>query len=465
MTHRSDTQRYSTIPVLLLAVVIAHVLLLLLAVVCPSAEARPTQLHLAFTGVPSEMSVMFVDHRDERGVPYVVEYWIDEGNKQQTNRTVRPAFGKPYSVHDHNKGGIVVYQRSVYEVLMVDLPVNTRIAYRVGDSKRDEWSDTHRFVTAQGPAGNLRNGAVAAGIQYPFTFLSYGDMDTTFASMETQQHLRDVLSKDDTIRFIVHQGDIPYAWSEDKWDTWFDMMQDITARFPYMVCPGNHESDFNFTTYKHRFTNITGFSSMGAERLNRHSANLFYSWDYANIHFVALSSEHAYDPGSLQYRWLEADLKRVDRRRTPFVIVYIHRPMYSSNKNHGSNIKLRNAVEPLYKRYGVDLALFGHVHAYERTCEVFDGKCVRNASGIVGNDTIVDPQATIQIHAGTAGYELNRDWEDKPAWSTYRESSHGFLKLTMKDRQTLEVQYLRNPSYRKDGQVVGDSFTITKTQK
>ena len=49
---------------------------------------------------------------------------------------------------------------------------------------------------------------------------------------------------------------------------------------------------------------------------------------------VMLSTEHDYRPGSAQYKWLENDLKSVDRSKTPFVMVGGHRPMYCSEAIH-----------------------------------------------------------------------------------------------------------------------------------
>jgi hypothetical protein len=47
-------------------------------------------------------------------------------------------------------------------------------------------------------------------------------------------------------------------------------------------------------------------------------------------------------------------------------IAYFHHPLYSSGARHGSNVALRRAVEPLFAKYGVALALAGHDHFYER---------------------------------------------------------------------------------------------------
>jgi len=91
---------------------------------------------------------------------------------------------------------------------------------------------------------------------------------------------------------------------------------------------------------------------------------LYYSFDYGPIHFVAISSEREQHSFELQKQFLETDLSRVDREVTPFVIFYTHRPMYSSNQNHGSDINLRKVFEPVLLKNKVDLALFGHVHAY-----------------------------------------------------------------------------------------------------
>jgi acid phosphatase type 7 len=56
----------------------------------------------------------------------------------------------------------------------------------------------------------------------------------------------------------------------------------------------------------------------------------YYSFNYGNAHFLMLSSEHNFSQGSPQYRWMEDDLRSVDRNLIPFVIVTSHRPMYVS---------------------------------------------------------------------------------------------------------------------------------------
>ena len=42
-----------------------------------------------------------------------------------------------------------------------------------------------------------------------------------------------------------------------------------------------------------------------------------YSYDYGIVHFIMMSTEHDFRDGSRQYKWLENDLKNVDRKKTP----------------------------------------------------------------------------------------------------------------------------------------------------
>ena len=61
----------------------------------------------------------------------------------------------------------------------------------------------------------------------------------------------------------------------------------------------------------------------------------WYSYDYGMVHMIMMSTEHDYNPGSRQYQWLENDLKSVDRRKTPWVMIGGHRAMYCSANIQG----------------------------------------------------------------------------------------------------------------------------------
>ena len=58
-----------------------------------------------------------------------------------------------------------------------------------------------------------------------------------------------------------------------------------------------------------------------------------YGFDYGCIHFVLMSTEHAFDPASPQYTFLEDHLRSVDRSVTPWLVFAGHRPMYIDSTN------------------------------------------------------------------------------------------------------------------------------------
>ncbi|EFC39323.1 predicted protein [Naegleria gruberi] len=401
-----------------------------------SYRNAPQGIHIALTGVESEMSVMFFTQLKSKN--YQIIY--------STSSNLDILDVKVKQEVEHYK--YIVYQvpgmyeeLTVHEFILKGLPPATKIYYRIA-MKNDETttSETFSFITQKSRSELLKS-------DEPFQFLVYGDMDIFNDGQNTidsimRNHMKDT-------QFILHIGDIPYVWNHEheyKWEKWFDMIEPITSAMPYIVCNGNHENASNFTSYKTRFTN----STVSVTTKSNTQSNLYYSFDYGSIHFITISSEHDY---ALQTRWMEEDLAKVNREETPFIIFYSHRPMYSSNENHGSYDPIRIAVEPLLRKYKVDLALFGHVHAYERTCPISEqGVCDKKKH----RNYFKNADGTIHIHVGTAGFELNQKWDPKPEWSTYRETNHGYLRIKVFGKRALSVEFLRN------GVTTADSFLIEK---
>jgi hypothetical protein len=89
---------------------------------------------------------------------------------------------------------------------------------------------------------------------------------------------------------------------------------------------------------------------------------LYYSFTPRNegVRFFALDSTY---PVPEQIAWLEKELKDA---KDPWKIVFLHHPPYSSGGRHGSDVKLRQVLEPLFVRYNVSVVFTGHDHFYER---------------------------------------------------------------------------------------------------
>ena len=180
-----------------------------------------------------------------------------------------------------------------------------------------------------------------------------------------------------------------------------------------LVTGGNHEigSSEAWLHYLHRWPT--------PYREARSTSPLYWSADVGPVHVVALNSYDNFVNGGdrLQRKWLEDDLSKVDRAATPWLVVMMHAPFYNSNSAHALEAELmRLAYEPLLLKYGVDVVLSGHVHAYERS----------DAGGIY--DAAPNPCGPVYLNLGDGGNREGGEaaWvEPHPPWSAFRESSFG----------------------------------------
>jgi hypothetical protein len=89
----------------------------------------------------------------------------------------------------------------------------------------------------------------------------------------------------------------------------------------------------------------------------------YYSFDHGGWHFIMLNSSVDLSPSSEQYRWLISDL--ATSKDSLCTIAVLHYPAFNSGTTHGSVVAMRPAFEALYNS-GVEIALSGHEHVYER---------------------------------------------------------------------------------------------------
>jgi Calcineurin-like phosphoesterase len=88
---------------------------------------------------------------------------------------------------------------------------------------------------------------------------------------------------------------------------------------------------------------------------------LYYSFSpKPDVRFFALESTY---PVPEQIQWLENELMAATNK---WKVVFFHHPLYSSGDRHGSDLRLREVLEPLFLKYNVSVVLTGHDHFYER---------------------------------------------------------------------------------------------------
>jgi hypothetical protein len=80
----------------------------------------------------------------------------------------------------------------------------------------------------------------------------------------------------------------------------------------------------------------------------------------SGVRFFALDSNYM---SKEQLTWLDREL---GSSGSEWKIVFFHHPLYSSGGRHGSDYALRDQLEPLFLKHGVNVVLSGHDHFYER---------------------------------------------------------------------------------------------------
>jgi hypothetical protein len=88
---------------------------------------------------------------------------------------------------------------------------------------------------------------------------------------------------------------------------------------------------------------------------------LYYTFNpKPDVRFFVLESTY---PEPEQIAWVEKELAA---STSEWKIAVFHHPLYSSGDRHGSDLRLRDVLEPLFVKHNVSVVLTGHDHFYER---------------------------------------------------------------------------------------------------
>ena len=146
--------------------------------------------------------------------------------------------------------------------------------------------------------------------------------------------------------FVLMLGDNMYGGDSRDFQNKFERPYKplLDAGIKFYAALGNHDSP-NQRMYKP--------FNMNGER--------FYTFrPRPGVRFFALDSNYM---DRTQLSWLEKELAASG---SDWKIMYFNHPIYSSGGAHGSDTALRDQLEPLFLKHGVDVVLAGHEHFYER---------------------------------------------------------------------------------------------------
>ncbi|EXB88727.1 putative purple acid phosphatase 20 [Morus notabilis] len=283
--------------------------------------------------------------------------------------------------------------------------------------------------------------------QFPIKFAVVGDLGQTEWTASTLQHLAK-----SNYDILLLPGDLSYAdLDQPMWDNFGRLVEPLARQRPWMVTQGNHEVEKIPLVHSQPFTAYNARWRMPFEESGSDS-NLYYSFDAAGggVHVVMLGSYADFGRDSVQYKWLKDDLGKVDRGRTPWVVVVIHAPWYNSNSAHQGESEsddMKAAMEELIYGARVDVVLAGHVHAYERFTRVYNDKA--------------DKCGPVHITIGDGGNReglASKYIDPKPEISLFREASFGHGQLEVVNASHAQWTWHRNQD---DEAVASDSFWLT----
>ena len=214
--------------------------------------------------------------------------------------------------------------------------------------------------------------------------------------------------KDRVVTNLFIAGDLTYSDGKpERMESWLDLAEPLLREVPFASIPGNHEieCDLNtrdiFVQYEAYFRNPNRLREAievpplwprdcvtHSEFIGQYDyGNAFFSYKQGLVHTIFLNSYTSVLAGSKQREWLDnRALPSVDRKLTPWLVVVFHTPMYTTFANHygelNSQVMKASGLRELFERYGVNLVVSGHDHAYSRSFPLdVDGKVKKDGKG------------------------------------------------------------------------------------
>lgn len=273
-----------------------------------------------------------------------------------------------------------------HEVKVTGLSPSTKYYYSIGSSSQ----------TLQGDTANYFITAPITGSSQKIRLWVMGDIGNGTANeFQVRDQYMKYMGKNYTDALLL-LGDNAYmsGYDNEYQNNFFNVYKDgILKNTVVWPALGNHDYANNSTRQNDHavaYFDIFSLPMNGEAGGIASGSEAFYSYDYANVHFVVLDSYgreqntyRLYDTLNPQVTWLKKDLAANKQKWT---IVYFHHPPYTMGSHNSDTefelISIRKNIIPILERYKVDLVLNGHSHCYERS---------RLMKGHLGTETTFDP--------------------------------------------------------------------------
>ncbi|HSN77288.1 MAG TPA: metallophosphoesterase family protein [Anaerolineae bacterium] len=250
-----------------------------------------------------------------------------------------------------------------HAVTLTGLEPDTTYFYAVGSASAVlAGGDTNHFFLTAPPTGSDR----------PVRIWVLGDSGTANFDAQRVRNAYYAYAVDRHTDLWLMLGDNAYHRGTDaEYQTAvFDFYPDMLRKSVLWPTLGNHDVlSASAATQSGPYFAIFNLPTMGEAGGLSSGTEAYYSFDYANIHFIVLdSSETIYANPAPMLRWLANDLAATNQ---VWKIAYFHHSPYSKG-SHDSDTdslmtRMRTHALPVLEAGGIDLVLGGHSHNYERS--------------------------------------------------------------------------------------------------
>ena len=246
---------------------------------------------------------------------------------------------------------------------LTDLKPYTTYYYSIGDSGKTfaGGDDDHFFKTSP-----------EMGKGHPTRIWIIGDSGTANANAAAVRDAYKQYAGSTYTDLMLMLGD--NAYNDGKDDQYqravFDMYPGILRQTPVWPTLGNHDGHAaDSATQSGPYYDIFSLPAKGEVGGLGSGTEAYYSFDYANIHFVCLDSyETDRSKEGPMLTWLRNDLAAT---KQDWIISFWHHPPYTKGSHDSDReknlIDMRQNVLPILEEFGADMTFSGHSHCYERS--------------------------------------------------------------------------------------------------
>ena len=176
-----------------------------------------------------------------------------------------------------------------------------------------------------------------------------------------QERMERIIAKINQLQpdFVVFAGDLVHWPTNEAREAFDELCKRFDRSIPIYFLPGNHDVGNDATSEE-----VEEFvAHYGSDRFVCHER------DYSIVGYNSCVIKAETDAEPKEYRWLRKQLRRLPRRRPAIVVA--HHPIFVSKPDEevtyeNLSPEMRAKYLALFERFGVDLALAGHLHMCAR---------------------------------------------------------------------------------------------------